>query len=233
MAWTNAKTAIITTIGVILATGVATVTVKKIEAYRAADWHNLDESFWRLDSRVLNKAPEVCALRPSKGGGGNISSPTRMVALHVPLGSLLYYAYATNNIYYQFGQEYQRHRCIPAFQMRFYDLPLDTAQSRAGSPASRKSKNNSASSPASNRAKPTLFSLKSSNPAAPRLTPTRGNGSIHFNRGKFDFTNQPIFMPTDQFSGKPVSANFVVDQTGLPDHYTGELSWTPQPDSNT
>jgi uncharacterized protein (TIGR03435 family) len=228
MAWTKAKTAIVVGIGVLLAAGTAEVTFKKIAARKIADPLSLNESFWALDIRTLIKAPQVVALRPSTTPtrAGTVSTETRMLARNVPLNSLMYYAYAPNNIYYQFHHQY-RTVLTPGIADGKFDLLLTLNDHPQEALQAEIKKQLGLVAHFETRETDAIL-LRCSNPAAPRLTPSQGNGSTRLGRGKFDFTNQPVFALTDFLEihfGK-----LVIDETGLTQHYSGTLKWNPQPD---
>ena len=65
MAWTKTKTAIVVSVGVLLATGTATVVVKKVTHQSEPSWAN-DPRVWQGNLMVLRKLPEVILLRPTK-----------------------------------------------------------------------------------------------------------------------------------------------------------------------
>jgi|SRR5665213_34040 len=222
MAWTKVKTAIVVGIVIILATGTTTTV---IQYHRS---HFLDESFWRLDYQTLIKAPPVVALRPSrnKRQSGTVSTDTRMLARSVSLGSLLYYAYAPNNIYYQFHHEY-RAVLTPDVDDREFDLLL-TLTDHPQEALQAKIKKQLGLVAHFEPREADVILLKPSNTTATRLMPSSGNGSTHSSRGRFDFTNQPIFALTDFVESH--FGKLVIDETGLTEHYSGSLKWNPQSD---
>ncbi|HXR04520.1 MAG TPA: TIGR03435 family protein, partial [Verrucomicrobiae bacterium] len=92
MAWTKAKTAIAVGVGLLLAAGTTTVTVKKIEAHQA------DES-WRVqpnfDSRILDRASPQVRIIPTKFPrfGGYGESNGKIMGLGAPVKYVVEAAY--------------------------------------------------------------------------------------------------------------------------------------------
>lgn len=228
MAWTKAKTAIVVGVGVLLAAGTSTVCVRQIKIHRAVDPKTLDESFWRFDLKTLISAPQVAAVRPSRfAQGGEASTDTRMVAHDVSLGSLLYYAYAPNNIYYQFPNNEYRTVLAPGVSDGKFDLLLTTTNHPQQALQAEIKKELGVVAHFEPRDVDVLV-LKPADSASTRLTPSVGIGSVRFGRGKFNFTNQPAYTLVNF-----VQNNFdmlVDDQSGLTEQYTGSLKWNPQTD---
>jgi uncharacterized protein (TIGR03435 family) len=89
MAWTKAKTAIAVTAGVLLATGTATVAVKKLLS--------IDDGWFVTNSGVLDKVPDnLTIIRPTHfergGGGGTLTEQSRMVSYNMPLDRCIIFA---------------------------------------------------------------------------------------------------------------------------------------------
>jgi uncharacterized protein (TIGR03435 family) len=92
MAWSKANTAIVVGVGILLAAGTATVTVKKIEQHKA------DES-WRVrpfDSRVLDRMSPQVEILPAKlprGGGWGNGMHGKMMGTGVGVETIVQTAY--------------------------------------------------------------------------------------------------------------------------------------------
>jgi hypothetical protein len=92
IAWTNAKTAIVVGVGVLLAAGTTTVVIHKVEAT------SVNESFWEMKLENLKKAPSVLIIRPTRfsdrasmvGGNG-------LIAHNLDFKGLLEFAYVFTN----------------------------------------------------------------------------------------------------------------------------------------
>jgi hypothetical protein len=144
----------------------------------------------------------------------------------VPLGALLYYAYAPNNIYYQFHHEY-RAELAPGVDDGEFDLLLTLANHPQEALRAEIKKQLGLVAQFEPREADVLV-LTCSNPATPILAPSHGDGWVRFSRGRFTFNNEPIFALTDFLESH--FGELVVDQTGLTQHYTGTLNWNPGPD---
>ncbi len=97
MAWTKAKTAIVVGMGVLLAAGTTTVTVKEIQHYRTENWQ-----LGEMSSETLNKAPRETVILPTKfiqrsrqrGTGGMVwMGDGRALGINQPAKSILQIAY--------------------------------------------------------------------------------------------------------------------------------------------
>jgi uncharacterized protein (TIGR03435 family) len=92
MAWSKAKTAIVVGVGILLAAGTTTVTVKKIEQHKA------DES-WRIlpfNSRVLDRTSpqvEILPAKLSRGGGWGYGMHGKMMGTGVGIETIVQTAY--------------------------------------------------------------------------------------------------------------------------------------------
>ncbi len=89
MAWTKAKTAIVVGVGVLLAAGTTTVTVKKIEARDA--WR-----VWPCDFAALDRVPPQVRILPAKfpQGGSYGATGGKMMGIGQPVESMAQVAYA-------------------------------------------------------------------------------------------------------------------------------------------
>ena len=93
MAWTKAKTAIVVGVGVLLATGITTITVKEIEKYKTYPWQVKS-----YDSRVLDQAPPQVRILPAKypqTSGGWGTSRGKIMGLGAPVKNVIQAAYAS------------------------------------------------------------------------------------------------------------------------------------------
>jgi len=92
MAWTKTKTAIVAGVGVLLAAGIATVTVKEIQEHRTYPW---EVPQW--SANIMNKVPPQVRIVPAKfplGGMGEIDG--KMMGIGQPLSSIFPHAYGIN-----------------------------------------------------------------------------------------------------------------------------------------
>jgi uncharacterized protein (TIGR03435 family) len=106
MAWTKAKTVIVTGAVVLLAAGTTTVAVEKIAHHKpsAANlaWAD-DPQYWELNSQVLDKLPPVEILRPTRfpntGGSvslGDAAGHLKMLKINIREEDLVMTAYGYN-----------------------------------------------------------------------------------------------------------------------------------------
>jgi uncharacterized protein (TIGR03435 family) len=103
MAWTKAKTAIVVGVGVLLAAGTTTVTVKEIQHHRTENWQ-----LGAMSTETLNKAPRETVILPTKsaqrsrhwGTGGMVwMGDGRALGINQPVKSILQMAYDAANPY--------------------------------------------------------------------------------------------------------------------------------------
>ncbi len=95
MAWSKVKTIIVVGVGVLLAVGTTTITVKKIESYHA--YHNS----WRvlnLNSAIVDQTPPQVRILPTKfhNGENNLSennSGTKWGGINMPVSVIAWVAY--------------------------------------------------------------------------------------------------------------------------------------------
>jgi uncharacterized protein (TIGR03435 family) len=92
MAWTKAKTAIVSGVVVLLAAGTATITVKEIEAHRTPIWQE------KYDPSVLGKLPpqvKILPAIPSRPGGSWGNNSYGMMGLGVRAADIVQSAYGS------------------------------------------------------------------------------------------------------------------------------------------
>jgi uncharacterized protein (TIGR03435 family) len=121
MAWTKAKTAIVATAVVVLATGTTTFTVKEIQRHdEDAKW-----DLGRADSRILEKAPHIVRIIPTKfsKSSGTVAMNFRRLGINSGITEMIMSAYGAN---------YNRTVCLATVPGGKYDfianLPKDSDQ---------------------------------------------------------------------------------------------------------
>jgi uncharacterized protein (TIGR03435 family) len=220
MAWTKAKTAIVSGVVVLLAAGTTTVTVKEIQEHRTYPWQI--EGF---DSRVLDQQPQQVRILSSKARSGargtsdtmghvklmgtgvsaksviqvayGFQSPTRtVVSVDLPQGKYDYIASLLAGNEEALRQEVKREfNVVGRREMREADVLL----------------------------------LKIQNPNAPNLKPSRdrrpheGSSSNSGTAGQWSCQNSPLSSLADyleDYLGIPV-----INQTGLTDNFDIDLKW--------
>jgi len=92
MAWTKAKTAIVVGVGILLAAGTTTVTIREIQEHRTYSW---EVPKWR--AKILNEVPPQVRIVPAKfptGGMGWVNG--KGMGIGQPLSSIFPNAYQFN-----------------------------------------------------------------------------------------------------------------------------------------
>lgn len=233
MTWTKVKTTIVVGVGILLAAGATTVTVKKIEAHQVVDASTLDKSVWKLNSRNLSQAPPVVAVRPSRNSRtGTLGWNYRALARNISLGSLLYYAYRPDHYPEHWDRAFsETNRVIVAAGLPDgkFDFLLTLADHQREALQAEIKKQLGVVAHYETRETAVML-LKCSNPAATGLSSHSVvfRSSTRIGRGKFEFTNQSMAELSAFLES--TFAKRVVDQTGLTKYYSGSLKWTPQSD---
>ena len=223
MAWTKAKTAIVATVGILLATGTTTVIVTRV-AHAAVNpsWVD-DPRYWELDSAILARAPAGAAvLRPTKfpNDGGSVWAGDRMAAKNASLGDLIGYAYG----FAYTRTELPRNLPKDRFDMMYtrpggWDGWLKTElRNRFGITTHHEKRDR------------TVWQLMVKNPNPPNLklhVPNDGNSSWIGGNRKVTIKNyEPgIFLGSVETTlGQPVE-----NKTGLTGRYDIDLDWHSRP----
>lgn len=218
MAWTKAKTAIVVGMGVLLAAGTTTVTVKEIQEHRRYPWQI--EGF---DSRVLDRQPPQVRILPSKlryaarGTSDDRAGNNKLMGTGVSAETVVQVAY---------GFSSSVRTIVPAgFPQGKYDYiaSLPNGNEKALQQEVRRM----FGLVARHETRDTdLLLLKVRNPNAPGLKPSRGwnpqdGTSTNFRRGQWSCRHALLSMLADYLEnslGIPV-----VDKTGLTDRFDIDL----------
>jgi uncharacterized protein (TIGR03435 family) len=90
MAWTKAKMVTVAAVGILLAAGTTTVTVKEIQNYRAYPWQ-----VQNVSSQVLDKTPPQVTIVSARFHqfGGSVSGNNKMMGLGISATNIFGYAY--------------------------------------------------------------------------------------------------------------------------------------------
>jgi RNA polymerase sigma factor (sigma-70 family) len=94
MAWTKAKTAIVASVGVLLAAGTTTITVKEIQEHRTHSWQGPEFNF-----KALEQAPPQVRILPAKypsSAGGWGQEFAGIMGLNQPASVIVKLAYGDN-----------------------------------------------------------------------------------------------------------------------------------------
>jgi len=216
MAWSKAQTAIVVGVGILLAAGTTTVTVKKIEQHKA------DES-WRVlpfNSRVLDRTSpqvEILPAKLSRGGGWGSGMHGKMMGTGVGVETIVQTAYG-------FGYS----RTILSIELpkdKYYDfiasLPSGNAEAlrqeiekQFGVVARRETIETNV----------LLLTVKYSNAQGLRPSTNRGESSqIRTQPGQFSSINTPISDLTANLES--LLQIPVIDQTRVADKFDIDFKW--------
>ena len=226
MAWTKAKTAVIVTAGILLASGTTTIVVKTAAHPRLSptdlSWAD-DPRYWETDSRMLEQVPAgVAMLRPTRfpNTGGAVYTRGRTMEKNYSVSDLVCSAYGMGSTRTLFPPD------VPAehFDLMF-TRPGDFGgwlqpelKHRFGLTAHRETHN----------ADVLLLTVKNPNPPnLKRHAPGDNNSSWIGGNQKATLKNydlRGLFGNIEPTMDQPV-----LDQTGLHGRYDVELDWHPHP----
>ena len=221
MAWTKAKTTVVTTVGILLAAGTTVVTVKHIEAHESWRVQNISSEM------VDNAAPQVRIL-PTKFPSGSAlvranAGFDKFVGINVSVADIAGFAYRGEGL------------PLPSKKMLFataqppgkYDF-ISTLPHGSSEALQRELKKKFGLAGRQETRDMDVLLLKVRNPNAPRLKLSTGqpgnlSGTTDGGHGSIKCENQPLSTVADvleQMVNLPVE-----DQTGLTDQYSFELTW--------
>ena len=214
MAWTKMKTAIVVGVGVLLAAGTVTVTVKQIEKDKADD-------SWRagnFDSRVLDRASPQVAILPSKWprGFGYGFSNGKMMGIGVDAVTVVRMAY-------EFGS--------PIRTVLFTDLPRNKYDYIASLPsgnveALRQEVSKTFGVAARRETRETnvlLLTVKIPNAQGLTLSEAQNRSSQNVGLDQFSCENESVSSVAGFLEN--VLNVPVVDKTGLTQYFDIDLKW--------
>jgi uncharacterized protein (TIGR03435 family) len=222
MAWTQTKTAVVVGIGVLIATGTTTLTVKEIRR------HQINDADWdvgRIDSRILETAPHIVRIIPSKYPGQNgwagIANGS-VTGLGASVMDLVENAY---------GGAYSRTILLTTLPKGKYDFIANLPHGSLTALQQEVQKRFHIAARHENIETNVLFlQLKTQNAPGLKRTGTQNNAFSRSYQGEFDLVNM-------KFSSV---ANFVenkfgipaTDQTGLTGNFDVNLKWNDRNDTN-
>jgi uncharacterized protein (TIGR03435 family) len=217
MAWTKAKTAIVSGVVVLLAAGTTTVTLKEIKNYRAYPWQ-----VQNFDSRVLDKVPPQVTIAPARfsqfGGSGNANN--KMMGLGIAVKDILQHAYGQSSARTIIPDK------MPPDKFDFIaNLPSGNKEAlqkeikrKFGLVATRKTLETN------------VLLLKFQNSDAPGLKPAdpgrrerNSTSSSRSGAGDFAGRNEPLSDLAGFLEGRFEIP--VIDQTGTTNHFDIDLKW--------
>ena len=217
MAWTKAKTAIVTAAVVLLAAGTTTVTLKTIANHSDNDsWRNTPN----FDSRVLDRAAPQFKILPSKysrGGGygwNDNNNVIKFMGLGVSVKELVEVAYMSNDILTIFNATIPRGRFdfIASLPSGNQQALKDAIKTRFGLVAHTE------------MIPTNVLFLEVKTPGAPGLMPSKESyGSMTSGNGTLKSGGQGVSVllgALEQNYGKEV-----IDRTGLTGKYDINLKW--------
>jgi uncharacterized protein (TIGR03435 family) len=210
MAWTKAKTAIITGAVILLAAGTTTVTVKEIQA------HNIN---WGLNSKALDQNPPIIILRPTQFhsiNGGAVSG-NKIVFENVPLRLLLATVYHHNEFRMVFPENYPKGNFDFMFTMsgNWPEALKAKIKKQFGLVAHTETRDAD------------VLLAKTVNSDAPGLKVTSSNENQQI--GNFrDVVFKGVQIDALTSWLEAITETPVIDETGLTNHYDITVKWKPK-----
>jgi len=219
MAWTKAKTAIVSGVVVLLATGTATVTVKEIAAHRA-------EASWRVPNPDANRAPLLVKILPTKfPDSGNALNVGRRGDNWVGVGQPVFeiarvaYGWRPGRIRFAGAQPKERYDFISTLPQASGAALQAELKRKLGFVGHREVRDTD------------VLVLKVRKSNAPGLkSPIFLGRSDGCSRGHYYCDNAPISSNSGYYPGitRFLEEYFempVIDQTGLTQHFHIDLKW--------
>ncbi len=221
MAWTKAKTTVVTTVGILLAAGTTVVTVNHIKAHESWRVQNISSEM------VDNAAPQVRILPTKFPSGSELvranAAFDKFVGINVSVADIAGFAYRgeglpwpSKKIRFATVQPPGRYDFIATLPHGASEALQQELKSKFGLVGRREMKDLD------------VLLLKVRNPNAPQLKPSTGqpgnlSATTDGGHGSIKCENQPLSTVAavlEQMFNLPVK-----DQTGLTDQYSFELTW--------
>jgi uncharacterized protein (TIGR03435 family) len=218
MAWTKAKTIIVSGVAVLLAAGTATVTIKAIAAHRA-------EASWRVRNPDANRAPLLVKILPTKFPDSvdalNVGSRgDNWVGVGQPVFEIARVAYGwrPGRIRFAGAQPRERYDFISTLPRATGPALQAELKKQLGFVGHREMRDTD------------VLVLKVRRPNAPGLKPPTGGGSDYSNNGYYHCDNSPLSSDSGWYPGisRFLEDYFempIVDQTGLTQNFHIDLKW--------
>jgi uncharacterized protein (TIGR03435 family) len=212
MAWTKAKTVVVTGVAVLLAAGTTTITVKEIQEHRTYPWQAQEGLF---DSRLLDQQPPQVRILPSRFiNFAEGTSGDKMMGTGVSAQAVVAAAYGSRSPRTILSAELPKGRydyiaCLPGGNLEALQQEIKRKFGVVGKVETREAD---------------VWLLKVKSPNAPGLE--RGNHSNEYmlwkdSGSRLEFQNQPLVALADETEAL---ANVpVIDRTGLTNHFDFDL----------
>ena len=221
IAWTNAKTAVVVGVGILLAAGTTTVTIREIQSRKAGTHETYDWQVPHFDGRlfaeIMKNTSPLVRIVPSKysspgpfGGDGN-----GFLGIAVPLSNIITMAYTNSStVRTVYDAElptglYDFIANVPSGSSEALQQELKKTFGLTGRMETRDTN---------------VLALRVARNHAPGLIPSTGHGDSRWmGNGEFSCQNQPLAKVAPVLEaefGVPV-----VDETGLTGRFDFDLHW--------
>jgi uncharacterized protein (TIGR03435 family) len=214
MAWTKAKTAIVVGVGIILAAGTTTITVKEIQEHKTYPWQAQEGLF---DSSLLDRQPPQIRIVPSRFTNfAEGSSGDKIMGTGLPVQEIVAAAYGGDSARTIFSSQLPKGRydfiaCLPGGNQEALRREVQRKFGVVGKVETR-----DADVILLTMKFPDASGLKQSKRANNRSMLWKDSGS------RLEFRNQPLMQIADEFEA--LAKIPVIDKTGLTNHFDFDLN---------
>jgi uncharacterized protein (TIGR03435 family) len=214
MAWTKAKTAIVVSMGVLLAAGTTTVTIKEIQEHRTYPWQAQEGLF---DSSLLDRQPPQIRIVPSRFTNfAEGSSGDKIMGTGLPVQEIVAAAYGGDSARTIFSSQLPKGRydfiaCLPGGNQEALRREVQRKFGVVGKVETRD-------------ADVILLTMKFPGASGLKQSKRANNWSMLWkdSGSRLEFRNQPLMQIADEFEA--LAKIPVIDKTGLTNHFDFDLN---------